>query len=254
MEALKNEINTILGNEAQNYGVYIYDITRDSVLGLNHDKVFPPASISKVPIAILALRDVDAGKLKLKSTYQLKKKNQIPGDALSKMGAGRYLTLDQYINYMIVQSDNTAMTTIEEILGGAKKINERSKAELGITTFYRDPHEATAQDIGKVMLGIYEGKYLSKESNDYLLNYLKNTGSWLQDRIPAKLPKDKGVEVAHKIGQINTPKGCACTDAGIVYGPKADFIVVVINEDTTMPNAREKISSITKVTYDYLNR
>jgi beta-lactamase class A len=254
MEGLKKEVNQILSNEAQNYGVYIYDITRDSVLGLNHDKVFPPASISKVPIAILALRDVDAGKLKLTQTYQLKKKNQIPGDGLSKMKAGSYLTLDQYINYMIVQSDNTAMTTIEEILGGTAKINQRSKDELGIKTYFRDPHEATAQEIGNVMFGIYKGKYLSKTSNDYLLNYLKNTGSWLQDRIPAKLPKDKGIEVAHKIGQISTEKGCACADAGIVYGEKADFIVVVINEDTTMTSAREKISSITRVTYEMLNK
>lgn len=151
---------------------------------------------------------------------------------------------------MIVESDNTAMTLLERVLGGAKTINARSNTELNIQKLSRSPMQATTNEVAKLWLGLYNQTYLSKESNDLLLDFLLNTAPWLQDKIPAGVPA--GTKVAHKIGAITTKYGMTYVDSGIVYGPKNNFIIVVLNQDVSQKDAVDKIKKITEVAYSFL--
>lgn len=251
IEALKAEILKDLGNEKTNYGIYIKDLKRDQEVSINGQLIYPPASITKVPIAIIALRDIQAGKFTLEDTFPMKQAYKVYAfDGFSGVPNGREISLDEYITTMLRESDNTAMTALENILGGVEILDQRYKTELGIDTFFRDPHIAKAEDIGHVFEGIYKGTFLDKERNDYLLNILFHTADRFQDRIQAAVVNEPNTTVAHKIGQVTTDEGYSYNDAGIVYGPKTDFIVVVIDHYIGEAGARQTIIDTTKSAFE----
>jgi beta-lactamase class A len=251
---LKQQIQSVIAEEDVKYGIYIKNLKTNQVISINPNDTLPPASIYKVPLAILVLRDIDAGKLKLDQTFTLKSKNKTyTTDSMYYLPTGKAYPIETYLNYLIVNSDNTAMTSLEDLLGGVEKINQRLKTELGVKNFFRIPHETEAAEVGKVFEGIYAQSFLEKETNDFLLNLLKHTASHLQDRIPAGVPASEGIEVAHKIGYISTGAGASFEDAGIVYSPKADYVIVTLNQDVREDEARIKIQEISRLTYKFFS-
>jgi beta-lactamase class A len=260
-KSLAARINTILGQEAKQYGVYISVPQEGLQYKLNADIELPPASISKVPIAVLILRDVDKGKIQLKDYYPIKSSNKAYNtDPLYDEPNGTKLTVYEYLYQMLSNSDNTAMLTLEEVLGGAEVINKRTEQELEILKLKREPHISTAADIGKLMEGIYGEKYLTPESNNILLQTMIDIPEWLQNRIPKGLPDN--VEIAHKIGEVSTDSGMAFNDAGIIFGSqqsgndgtKVDYVLVIINQDIDKAVATRKMVQISQVVWQGLNK
>lgn len=250
--SLKQEILDTVDDELEKYGIYVKNLKTGEMIDINGDTVFPPASISKVPVAMLVLRDVDNGVFSLDQTFTLKGwYKQYSTDSMYYKPTNSKHTLRTYLDYLIRYSDNTAMTALEDLLGGVDKINQRSKDELGITTFFRLPHMCTAKEIGRIFEMIYNEDFLSKESNDFLIDLLSNIGEWMQNRIPKGIPEGANVKIAHKIGDITTEFGAEIADAGIIYGEKTDFILVVVNKDIQIESAQNKIIKITETTYKY---
>jgi hypothetical protein len=224
---LKLDTETILGTQINKYSIYVYDLKREQGFGINEEKVFYPASISKLPYAILILRDVDAGKFT---------KASINTDMTS----------------LITHSDNAALMRFEKKLGGYAVVNQRIKNELGVDNIFRYPHTCQAVDIGTLYKGIYAQTYLSESSNDYLINLLENTDSAYDDRVQQGLPD--GVEFAHKIGWITTSGGEAYNDSGIVYGELTDYVIVVLDKDVTSKSVIKMTKPLSETIYNALNR
>lgn len=224
---LKLDTEAILGTQINKYSIYVYDLKREQGFGINEEKVFYPASVSKLPYAILILRDVDAGKYS---------KASINADMTS----------------LITHSDNAALTRFEKKLGGVTVVNERIKNELGVDNIFRYPHTCQAIDVGTLYKGIYNQTYLSETSNNYLINLLKNTDHAYDDRVQQGLPK--GVEFAHKIGWVTTPGGEAYNDSGIVYGELTDYIIVVLDKDVTSKSVIKMTKPLSETIYNALNK
>jgi beta-lactamase class A len=253
LSLLNKQIQNILGQDSDKYGVSIIQPTLGLQTQVNSDKVLPPASISKLPIAILILKDIDAGKFSLDTNVVLTDEDKAyESDSLYYYDSGVSLPIREYLKLLLEESDNTAMTLLERVLGGSDLVNSRTILELGVQRLFRLPMEATSSDVAKIWQGIYAQSYLSKSLNDLLIEYLSNIAPRLQDRIPQGVPS--GVHVAHKIGEIETDYGIAYNDSGIVYGPKYDFIVVVIDQDVDQNEATSKIIQITQAAYNFFEK
>jgi len=242
------EIENILEDAQEKYAVWIEYLHTSESISINSDTIFKPASIYKVPLAVLVMQKIDQGELTLETELFLSEKDhQYEFDALAKRGENYNISVDELLYYLIRYSDNTAVNVLERALGGYYTGIELMKSELGVTTFTKDPQEVTAEDIAIIFRGIYKKEYLSKESNDYLFDHLTNVMHWHNDRIAAGVPE--GISVAHKIGNLDG----IYQDAGIVFGEQRDFIIVVLNENVNGVNAKEIIQKITEITYNYLN-
>lgn len=225
--ALEHNVRQIIGpEEIKNYAVYVYDLKREEGFDINGDQVMRPGSTSKLPYGIIILRDVDAGKY----------------------------TLD-YIRpsfeKMLKWSDNDAMMYIDSLIGGFEVHNERVKNELGIDNFFRLPHTCTARSIGETYYGIYHQKFLSKELNDYLIDTLINVAPGFDNRLKQGIPDT--IDVAHKTGYVWTDYGVAYNDTALVYGEETDFILVVLDKDTTPEAAMAKMKPIAEIVYTTLD-
>lgn len=226
---LKTEIEDILGDQKSKYAIYVYDLKREESFGINEEKIFAPGSTSKLPYAIITLRDVDKGKYSLSYVRP---------------------TLER----LIIHGSNTAMMELEEMLGGNATYNARVRSELGVDNIMRSPHVVQASDLGRLYIGIYHQEYLSKETNDFLLYLLLNTGAHYDNRIKQGLPVERGVTFAHKTGWVTTDGGGeAYNDSGIVYGELTDYVIVVLDKNTTPNEAVKMMKPISETIYDALN-
>lgn len=255
MEKLRSEILEIVGEDRENISVGIYDEFRDKKLYINRDRVRPPASISKLPVAILTLQAVEGGEIELEDTYPIKEKlKSYSTDPLYEYEKGTELTIEEYLDWLITHSDNTAMSHLEEVLGGVDTVNKKTVSELGVSNLYRVPHTTDADSVMTLLKGIYDEKFLDSKNNNYLLDLLKNTGSWYDDRIVAGVEEFEDAEVAHKIGNLWIDGGTVVNDSGIVYGRYTDFDIVVLFEGKTPQSEKNRvIATVSNLAYKELN-
>ncbi|MCA9833203.1 MAG: serine hydrolase [Thermomicrobiales bacterium] len=82
---------------------------------------------------------------------------------------------------------------------------------------------STPADMGRLMRLIHECHGLSAEGREGVLKILKDQN--FNTRIPARLPVDQDIEVAHKTGSI---RGVA-NDVGIVYSPQVNYIIAMMS-------------------------
>lgn len=251
--ALQTQTEELIADFDGVYSVYVYDLKREQGFAIAGDQEKAPASISKLPYAILTLHEIELGNMAIDDTYPISRNNKAySSDLMYYFAHGKQVTLDEYMSYLIRESDNTAMQHLEAIHGGLDSYNEQIASELGISYLNRQPHRTNANSTGEVLTKIYRQELLAKEQNDILLNYMKTTNDKYADRIVAGVPQD--VEVAHKIGNDVYSTGLIYNDAGIVYGELTDFVIVVLGDQvsSTTVGGRE-IAEITKLVYNQLN-
>ena len=70
----------------------------------------------------------------------------------------------------------------------------------------------------------------------------------LNNKLPKYLPQE--IDVAHKTGEIDS----LTHDAGIVYAPTSDYIIVILSKSDYPPGAEERIADISRAVYEYFVR
>lgn len=149
------------------YGIYFQDLKNPDLLYTHNDAgKFAPASIYKVPLTLVTLKQVEAGRFKLTDKLS---------NGYTVLGA---------IETMLKDSANWPMTPLENKNGGYKRTQSLITDELGIEV-KRVGQITSAQAIAKAFNKLYAGDYLSKEHNEIIIGYLLNASSRNRDRIPA---------------------------------------------------------------------
>lgn len=240
-------------------GIAIKDLARNWNIQHNPDKLFPAASLIKVPIMASCLLAAEEGRIDLKDKIRLKEKHKAGGSGrLKNMKAGEEFTIEELIGMMITLSDNTAANILIELLGfdyindcfkkmGLKntnlscKIMDFGSRRAGIENY------TSASDMSCLLDKIYHKRLLNYRISKRCLELLKDQK--INDRIPAKLPKE--ILVAHKTGLL---KGI-CHDMGIVFTNRGNFIICVLtkHKNKTAQPAKNLIAKIALLAYNYYN-
>ncbi len=253
---LKSKINELLKKETGYFSIGIKDLETGNTVYIN-DTQLKAASVIKVFVMEAAYKKAKDGELDLDKKIVLKNSMKVGGTgSLQGMKEGTVKTIDQLIEMMITISDNTAANIIVGELG-FEYINDRIK-ELGckdtVLGWYfviagpKGVKNATSvRDLNLLYEKMYTNNCLGKEYDQKMLDLMKRLPN--KTKLPLYLPKD--TVVAHKTGAINQHEH----DAGIVYGPKKNFIISILSKDFGNPETVHKaIGKITKLTYDYYNQ
>ncbi|MDD5454845.1 MAG: class A beta-lactamase-related serine hydrolase [Candidatus Ratteibacteria bacterium] len=240
-------------------GIVIMDLQYGWDISFNKDKLFPSASIVKIPIMVSCFYAIRDGILGSDSTIRVRSMDKTSGSGVLKnMPAGKEINVSELLELMITRSDNNATNILIERLGfdyfnksfksyGVKNTNlSRNMVDLkarnrGIENY------TTAEDIALVLKKIYYGETINREISQQCLDLLK--GQKINDRIPRHLPAE--AVVAHKTGL----ERFVCHDAGIVYTPHGDFVICALikHSKSTSRSAKEFIANVAKITYRHFD-
>lgn len=257
---LDKVVQTSLKDAKGEYAVAIKDLKTGESYSLNADKTFAAASLYKLWVMAETYRQIEKGQLKeneilsggiadLNQTFEIASES-------AELQKGRIsLPVQIALKRMITISHNYAALLLAERVKNSKissflvdygfnnsKIGEENE---GPTT--------TASDTLFFFEKLYKGQLTNKSSTEKMLNLLKDQE--LNDKLPKYLPAGrqglpKNVEIAHKTGEIDY----FSHDAGIVFSPKGDYIIVVLSESDFPQGAAERIANLSKNVYKYFSR
>ncbi len=258
-KSLKRDIAQDLRGFDGQVGLVIRDLRMNWDIVSNKDLRVPAASIVKIPVMMAYYEAAHARKLDLSTKVTMDRNDKAGGSgSLKEAPAGSQFSLEELIEPMITESDNTATNLLIEYLGfGAlnayfqgmglqgtdlrRKMMDFKERRAGVENY------TTAADMAYLLERLYGGVFVDVPTSRKCLKILARQK--MKDRIPKYLPK--GTVVAHKTGLENG----LCHDAGIVYTPNGAFVIAVLTRHH-YPNAqaaKKLIANISARTYNYLN-
>jgi beta-lactamase class A len=208
-------------------GITIKNLKTGAMAGTNQTQVFTSASLYKLFVAHGIYKQIDSGQRSL-------------GDKVGDR------TLGECLNLMITVSDNSCAEALGSQLGWAK-YNSTLKS-LGFNqTKFGSPMQTSAADVATLLERLYSGTLLSRNSSSHFLDLLK--AQKINNRLPQGLPS--GTTIAHKTGDLDG----FVHDAGIVYGPKGDYIVVMTSGPWATPSAApSKFAELSRMLYGQFSK
>ncbi len=106
---------------------------------------------------------------------------------------------------------------------------------------------STPADMIRLLTLIDEGHGLSAESREGIFRILKH--QTIGDRIPARLPEDAGIEVAHKTGSVRGVRN----DVGIVMAPGVRYAIAIMSRGLPdAPAAVPVLADVSRWVWDTL--
>jgi len=232
--------------------IYVWDYQTGDYVDVNADKIFPTASIIKLPVLVELFRSIEKNQLTLDEKIPLTEYFRTEGSgSLQFKAQNSEYTIDTLARMMITESDNSATNMIMARLGSMTDINSAIR-NWGLKHTYvqnwlpdlAGTNHSTAKDMAQILYNIDNPKFLSNESREKIFDYMGHVHN--NRLIQAGLPD--GVEFLHKTGDIGKMLG----DAGIVYAPNGKKYIVVIFADRphNSPLGKDFIVKASEIIYN----
>ncbi|MBI4064120.1 MAG: serine hydrolase [Elusimicrobia bacterium] len=253
---LTSELETRAKRVPGRVAIYLKDLNTGRTWSQHPDELMPSASLIKVPIMAAVMAQVSQGKLSLTNELTITKKSRASGSgSLKWYRTGTKFTVATLLYHLITESDNTAMRVLVNHLGLG--YFQKAFAHMGLlaTNIEEDglklssrpvlkENYTTAREMADLLEQIYRGALIDKEASQIMLELMKSLKH--RERLAKTLPP--GWAIAHKTGLLRR----ACHDAGIVFSPTGDYVLVVMTwKGGDYKGMKRHISQIGNVTYRY---
>lgn len=241
--------------EVGNVGVYVKNLGSGASAAVRDQVLSPSASLFKVPVLVEVLRQQGLGLHNMSTRVRLLEKHRADGAGVLQEQIGKEFTVRELLDLMIGVSDNVAALALLDLVE-TDNVNltlqanglEATRLRIGDTSRdwggRRGENTTTAREMGLLLEKLATGRILDEEASEEALKTLsqRQQAAWL----PALLPPS--TRVAHKSGELPGIRH----DAGIVYGPRDQFVVVVtIGGVTDYDEAANLIAHVARVAYDH---
>jgi beta-lactamase class A len=249
---LKDAIQTVVVNN-NSFGIYVKDLKNGESYAENEHQTFETASLYKLWIMAETYHQIADGKLKedqllSEDVPKLNSMFQIASESAEKKEGTVSETVSDALERMITVSDNYSALLLSERIGLSNvqqflQTHGLNESYVGVTG---GTPKTTASDIGLFLQKLYDGSLNTQENTEKMIGLLKR--QQLNGKLPKYLPKE--TDIAHKTGEL----GGLSHDAGIVFTPSGNYIIVVLTNTKYPPVAVEQIAQVSSVTYTYFTQ
>lgn len=194
----QREIYRLLADMKGSVGLYINLLDTDEVFEINPELVYPSASVIKIPMLALLLKDVHEGRVDWRAPHSIAPENMVGGTGiLFELDGGYQPTVETLAKLMIVLSDNSATNEIMDIIG-VERVNQFCQ-ELGLphTKLMRKmlDFEAVRQgrnnymcagEAGRLLVRIAREEFVSPEISKTIMEIMEH--QQCRNKLPAQIP------------------------------------------------------------------
>lgn len=247
--ALSNVVKNSIVNTDAKFGVAIVNLKTNQSYFQNEYIQFDAASLYKLWVMAAVYQKIETKQWKLtdifsesiprlNELFQIDEKN-----AEQKTGEIKE-SVQEALNKMIIISDNYSGLLLAEKIGLdslQRFLNQYGLANSKVGARGSSP-TTSAYDTFLFYSYLYNNQFLGSKE---MIALLKKQA--LNEKIPKNLPPL--ISVAHKTGELDGYSH----DAGIVYGNKSDYIIVVLSKSDNLSDTNEAISNLSKNVYDYFS-
>lgn len=227
---LQKIIDNFAAANPDKWGIVVKDLSTGQTASYHADRQIMSASLYKLFVAQRIYQRIDLGQL----------------DYSAPAGGGSGRNIDGCLTIMINISDNTCGRALGSILGWGAQ-NQALQVEGYKQTDLATPQQTSAQDVALLLNRLYDGTLLSPNSTQRFMGLLKDQR--VNNRLPQGLPA--GTVIAHKTGDLDG----VVHDAGIVYGPKTNYLVVVTSGSWNAPgNVPPMFANLSQQLWNYFEQ
>lgn len=251
--SLQNVIQKELEGAPGNYGIIIKNLKTDEYYSFNPQKTFLSASLYKLWVMGTVYQQIKDGALHEDDVLSqeisvLNEEFYLDPETAEETEGTMTLSVKNALTQMITISDNYAALLLAEkvklpSIASFLLTNSLTQSKVGTEG---DAPTVTPYDISHFLEKLYKREMIDKQKSEEMLSLLKK--QQINDKIPKYLPKE--IVIAHKTGQL----GEFSHDAGLVFTPKADYLIVILSESDTPALAEETMAKISLAVYNYFTK
>lgn len=242
---LQDFINNYITSQKLNVSVYVLNMRDGASFGIGENEGFEPASLNKLPIAMVILRKVEGGKLSLDTKLPIYDRDRDSKSGTLYKEPVNELSVKELLHRMLSESDNTAAMVF------AEQISPYDLQRLSAYLDYYDKESdyaynapLTPRSVSNIFSSLYLSTVLKPEHSEMILSFLINTSFDIKKY--ANLPDD--VIVAHKYGAGEN----SFNDCGIMYIEDSRIFYCIANNEPNQEKAAEEIGTIVNLVYKYV--
>jgi beta-lactamase class A len=244
---LKETVEEIISGNKSIFGIVIKNLHSGESYSMNEHVLFDTASLYKLWVMATIYDQIEKGRIRESGTISqdvetLNEKFDIDPELAEQSNGTISLRISDALYNMIAFSDNYAAMLLSEKVRLSSVTNYLkehgfNESKLG------EPPTTTAADIALFFEKLYQGELANEESTSEMIALLKK--QTLNKKLPRYLDKD--VIIAHKTGELGT----FSHDAGIVYSPTGDYLIVILSDSEAPKITEDSIGKISKAVYEY---
>lgn len=230
---------------------------------INADTSMPLFSVFKLPVAVVVLKAVEAGELKLEQKVRVTKSDLSP--AATTRSAERWqklprtYTVGELLQFSLQDSDNTACDKLLGLTGGPASVTARL-AEMGfdgiiikiptrdIGKYKVHPNQASSSELIRLLCELQKGSVLKPQQRTVLFDLLEHSRTGA-NRIRGLLPP--GTQVLDKTG--TGENASAINDVGLITLPdKTHLALAILISGSKLPQEQQeqKLAQAARAAYD----
>lgn len=237
-------------------GLFVRNLTTGAEASVNANRVFPAASLYKLPIMVETIRQIRLGRISPDQQMVVQRAHLVPGSGVLQSRVGDSVPVREILRLMIGESDNVAAMMLLD-LTGLNNVNQTMRG-LGMEGTrlldYRapgayngnGPYFTSPGDMGLLMDTIGTGRLVDQEASDEALRLMAQKQA--SDLLGEALPWN--VKVAHKWGEIPGARH----ETGLISTPKFQYVVVIMTESMDPAFSPTFIKNASKAIYDYFDQ
>lgn len=252
-------IEGYIQNQKTNAGVeevsvYFRDLNHGPTFGINESETFAPASLLKLPLAMVFLRSAEIQPEVLSAKIKIQKQGEaISAQRVKPRVSAQFdqtYTIEELLRIMIVHSDNIAYEALENFLSSSPhRANLRLETfrELGLINPVDSVDETlSVRSYAAIFRILYNTSYLNADLSEKALSWLVEAeyADGLKRGVPAE------VKVAHKFGErFSGEDSKQLHECGIVYYPGNPYTLCVMVRGKDWEVLSQTIGNISQMVY-----
>ena len=234
------EIKSLISSFNGEVGFYFSHLEKGIQFGINENKIFPTASLIKIPIMVQIFNRIENDNLNIdslliydSSLIDYKWKGD---DSIARFKEKETISINKLLTHMITFSDNHASLWLQNIAGGGAKINNLlkennfNKTRINSRTINREDQylkygwgQTTPKEMSELLIKIRDGDLISKKSSNNMYRHL--TRIYWDDEALSQIPNH--IQVASKQGAINKSR----SEVVLVNAPSGDYVFCIITNN-----------------------
>ena len=245
--ALDGLLEGLLPDGDPTYGLVLEDLGSGARTAVNDDRPFPSASLYKLGVAWLALREVDAGTLSLEDPLPIEDEDTVEPEPRGGFKAADTPTVHEALEAMLSVSSNAAAHAFLRVLGRGTVNQEMDR--IGLTQMRvpdDDDSEAvtSAADIAHLLRLVLTSPELSVSAKEVLAQGMSKIAP--PDALRETLPDS--VAILDKTGNLDDSSNVGA----LLQTSRGTAIVVVVDSGVNPGAARAVIAQMGQIAYHTL--
>jgi len=242
----------------QDMSVYFVNYKMSNWVGVNENDKYDPASMLKVPTMIAYYKYAENNPNILSETTSFEGDDQNTGkyfQSKNNIKEGKSYRIEELINNMILNSDNTAGVLLGNYIAKNNLFNIYTDMRVPVPSTNSNVDYMSAKIYAYFFRILYNGSYLTRPYSEKSLDLLTKADF---PAIRAGVPVE--TSVAQKFGErsMYDDKGSLINrelhDCGYVYKKDSPYLLCVMSRGRDFEVMRKNIEDLSRLVYEYMDK